>query len=169
MTTCSLFVGWRGTGKSTIARRFAKELNAPLFDRDPIRLELTGGRYYDPYCYNPRMETDVLIERLKGSLPKEPRVIFLDYYTGFRRERENLILRLRLVGITRIEAVKIITPCDFCYPHFVAREKALGASYISSAETYRNDFDLIEKESKDIENEGFDTITYVDTRQLYLW
>jgi predicted kinase len=169
MTTCSLFVGWRGTGKSTLARRLAKELNAPLFERDLIRLELIRGRYYNPYSYNPRIEIDILIKRLRDLMPKKPKVIFLDYFTIQRREREDLLLRLRVAGISQIEAIRVTTPCDFSYQQFKAREESLGEGYFSDPKTYRRNFSLMEEESEDIENDGFDAISYADARQLCLW
>jgi len=60
VTTLVAFAGLPGTGKSTLARRVASELGAPLFDKDRVRDALFGP---DHVAYT-REQDDFVVEVL---------------------------------------------------------------------------------------------------------
>ncbi len=168
MTTCSLFVGWRGTGKSTLASYYSRVTEYPLVDRDAIRLKLNGGqRYFNPYSYNPEWEIAYMFETLMAAAARSDHVL-LDAFTGYKSERARLVERLRDSGFTRVTAIRVVTPLEVSYRQFCKRELALGKKHIPKLYTYASDFALMEKESRDIEEEGFDSVSYFDARQLHL-
>ena len=106
VTTLVAFAGLPGTGKSTLARRVASELGAPLFDKDRVRDALFGP---DHVAYTREQDDFVVevlfqaIEHLLAHAP--PKFVVLD---GRTFSKKGQVEALRKFARTRKLALRIV-------------------------------------------------------------
>jgi len=87
-TTLVAFAGLPGTGKSTLACRVARELDAPLLDKDRVREALFGPNHVDYTREQDDFVLGVLFQAVEHlAVTRRPANIVLDGRTYSRREQ----------------------------------------------------------------------------------
>ena len=159
--------GPRGSGKTTYVNFIKKENpEVIVISRDEILLELYGTIYLKRYWE--RGSHIFVWNRIKEIIDlasqKSSYKIILDFWNRTFEDREQIITKLRDLGVERIICWKFIVPLDACLSLFSQKDDICGAEKYFSK---KNFYDFY-RNMEEIYNNGFDCIETIDPFQLVI-
>lgn len=160
--------GPRGAGKSTYSKNFLKyRIQTKYISRDELMVELFGETSLSIYGGSWDYLYHVFGERVKSILEEseESLDLIVDCWNGSSSARKSLIKEFRGFGADRVIAWKFVTPKNLCLNWFMKKED----SKFYSERNFLSDYQLYYKTSKDIENDGFDKVYFIDGSQRRLF
>lgn len=119
-----LTTGPQGSGKTTFCKEIiAHRPEIVLVERDAILIELFGTTHLDPYCGGHKIGEDVMWKKVAEVLSTEDdRIMILDHWAGYPRERSWAIRRLRDLGADSVDLWYFVTSEEVCLRQHEARE-----------------------------------------------
>ena len=166
--TVFLTCGTRGAGKSTYCKGVLKHRpDLIIISRDEILIELFGETELSPYGGGHYHAMDIMWKMVREHLSSDGNnvQIILDCWNGFPEERKHIINELRKSGADKIVAWRFITPLNSVIEWFDKKNRSKFNGKEMNKSRSRQDFSLFNKMAKNIENEGFDEVVYINPLQ----